>query len=124
MEYEYYNPFDEKSGCIVRAISSALNRNYNDIKSDLIGLSIKLKKDDYHDIEVFETYLFNNCFEIINDYTDILIKDLKLDSGNYVIFCYKDAFYHMVSVINNTLYDKNDEALNLKVLKIYKYLKK
>ena len=29
MEYEYYNPFDEKSGSIVRAISSALNRNYN-----------------------------------------------------------------------------------------------
>ena len=73
-------------------------------------------------MEIKRDHIFINQGDTI--YTDILIKDLKLDSGNYVIFCYKDAFYHMVSVINNTLYDKNDEALNLKVLKIYKYLKK
>ena len=63
MKYEYYNPSLERGGCISRAISKALKINYSDVKNDLIKLSIKLKKDDYHDIEVFDVYLNKNGFK-------------------------------------------------------------
>ena len=58
MKYEYYNPSLERGGCIPRAISKALNINYSDVKNDLIKLSIKLKKDDYHDL-LFSKLILN-----------------------------------------------------------------
>ena len=55
----------------------------------------------------------------IND--DIQIKDLKIDDNTYVVLCSdKKDFYHMVPIINNTVYDKNDSSLNLYVLSLYK----
>ena len=66
MKYEYYNPSLERGSCISRAISKTLKINYSDVKNDLIKLSIKLKKDDYHDIEVFDVYLNKNGFKKIN----------------------------------------------------------
>lgn len=65
MKYEYYNPSLERGGCIPRAISKALNINYSDVKNDLKKLSIKLEKDDYHDIEVFDAYLKKTGFKKI-----------------------------------------------------------
>lgn len=32
MKAIYYNPVDEKSGCVIRSISKALNKDYNFIK--------------------------------------------------------------------------------------------
>ena len=50
MKYEYYNPSLERGGCIPRAISKALNINYSDVKNKLIKLTIKIKKEYYHEI--------------------------------------------------------------------------
>jgi hypothetical protein len=52
---------------------------------------------------------------------NIKVKDLKLDNGKYLVFCYdKKDFYHMVSIIDNILYDKDDSSLDLYVINIYK----
>ena len=85
MKYEYYNPSLERGSCISRAISKALNINYSDVKNNLIKLSIKLKKDDYHDIEVFDAYLKKNGFKKISVKKDELVKNLNLDNGTYIV---------------------------------------
>lgn len=120
MKYEYYNPSLERGGCIPRAISKALNINYSDVKNDLIKLSIKLKKDDYHDIEVFDAYLNKNGFKKISVKKDELVKNLNLDNGTYIVFCYQDDFYHMTCIMDNTLYDNKKDSFNLKTITLYK----
>lgn len=120
MKYEYYNPSLERGGCISRAISKALNINYSDVKNDLIKLSIKLKKDDYHDLEVFDAYLNKNGFKKINVKKDELVKNLNLDNGTYIVFCCQDDFYHMTCIMDNTLYDNKKDSFNLKTITLYK----
>lgn len=123
MKYEYYNPSLERGGCIPRAISKALNINYSDVKNDLIKLSIKLKKDDYHDIEVFDAYLNKNGFKKISVKKDELVKNLNLDNGTYIVFCYQDDFYNMTCIMDNTLYDNKKDSFNLKTITLYKLKK-
>ena len=61
----------------------------------------------------------HNTIEI--ESKEIKIKDLELDSGNYIVFCYdKKDYYHMITIIDNTIYDKTDECLDLYVIKVYK----
>lgn len=123
MKYEYYNPSLERGGCIPRAISKALNVNYSDAKNDLIKLFIKLKKDDYRDIEVFDVYLKENGFKKISVKKYELVKNLNLDNGTYIVFCYQDDFYHMTCIMNNTLYDNKKDSFNLKTITLYKLKK-
>lgn len=123
MKYECYNPSLERGGCIPRAISKALNVNYSDAKNDLIKLSIKLKKDDYCDIEVFDVYLKENGFKKISVKKDELVKNLNLDNGTYIVFCYQDDFYHMACIMDNTLYDNKKDSFNLKTITLYKLKK-
>ena len=48
------------------------------------------------------------------------VKDLKLDNNSYIVFCYnKKDWYHMIPIIDNTIYDKSNECLELEVIKIY-----
>lgn len=123
MKYEYYNPSLERGGCIPRAISKALNVNYSDAKNDLIKLSIKLKKDDYRDIEVFDVYLKENGFKKISVKKYELVKNLNLDNGTYIVFCYQDDFYHMTCIMENILYDNKKDSFNLKTITLYKLKK-
>ena len=62
----------------------------------------------------------NNIFNI--DYNkDIMIKDLNLNDNSYVVFCWnKKDYYHMISIIDNVIYDKNFDCMNLYVISIYK----
>ena len=116
MKIEYYNPVDEKGGCIVRSISKALNKNYLDVKKELIEID-----SDYNNEEVFEEYLFSNNFIINNEYNGKLIKDISLDDLN-IVLAFKDNWYHMMCIINNIIYDKKtyDEVKDLEIIKIYR----
>ena len=52
---------------------------------------------------------------------NVKIKDLNLDEGRYIIFCWdKKDYYHMVPIIDGVLFDKNDKSLELYVITIYK----
>lgn len=120
MKYEYYNPVDESGGCVSRSISKLLNKDYNQVKDELIDLSKSLGYSDYREIEVFETYLKKyNVLEIPKEY-NCKVKDLIIETGKYIIFGNKDDWYHMVCLIDNTFYDKNERYQDLNIIKIYK----
>lgn len=117
----YISDRDGKSNCVVRSLCKILDKQYNNVYDDLLKIAEKLKCSSFNDVEVFETYMENNNILKMNYGKNIKIKDLKLYNGSYVILCYdKKEFYHMVSVINNVIFDKNTDCMNLYVLTIYK----
>ncbi|MBO5375939.1 MAG: hypothetical protein J6A52_03720 [Bacilli bacterium] len=62
----------------------------------------------------------HNTF-LIDYESDIKLNDLNLEKGKYAVFCWdKKDFYHMVSIIDNILYDKDDKSLELYTITIYK----
>ena len=63
----------------------------------------------------------NNNTYYVEDIKDIKIKDLILDNSSYIVLCWdKNDYYHMVPIIDNILYDKDNNSLDLYVLKLYK----
>ena len=115
----YISDNNGKSNCVVRSLCKALNKEYDEVYSDLIEISKKLNCS-FNDVEVFEKYMSDNEINKINS-SESTIKDLKLDNGTYIIFCYdKKDFYHMIPIIDDVIYDKNDDCLNLYVISIYK----
>ena len=122
MKYEYYYIEDnnKKSNCIIRTFCKLLNKEYEEIKEELINIAKKLNYESYAEIEVFEKYLNDNNYKKI-ECGETQIKELKLDNGKYAVFCYdKKEYYHMLPIINNIIYDKKEENLNLYVISIYK----
>lgn len=120
MKFIEYNPV-LGSGCIVRTFLRLLDKDVSEIKNELFNLAKDMGYDDYSEISVFEKYLDINNYEKIDNYKDILVKDLSLDYGKYALFCYdKNDYYHMFSIIDNVVYDKNSKCLDLYVISIYK----
>jgi len=119
MKFKKYNPVEEKGNCIIRSFSKLFNKDYYKVKEELLELQKQLNYTDYREIEVFETYLKNNNATTI-DIKNKIVKDLELKEGKYAIFCFKDDFYHMTALIDNIIYDKNDNCFDLNLIKIYK----
>ena len=112
---------DGKSNCIIRSFCKMFNKEYDEVFDELVDIANKLNYDSYAEIEVFEKYLEDRSFLPIDDYKGTKIKDLSLDNSKYIIFCYdKKDWYHMVPIIDNTLYDKTEESLDLYVITVYK----
>lgn len=122
MKYsEYFISNKEgKSNCVIRSFCKLYNQEYDTVFNDLVAIAHELNHNSFNDVEVFEEYMRrHNTIEI--ESKEIKIKDLELDSGNYIVFCYdKKDFYHMITIIDNTIYDKSDECLELYIIKIYK----
>lgn len=119
MKYINYNV--DGYNCIERSLAKILNTNCEVVKNNLEKIKEDLNSSNSNDIEVFEEYMNRNSIFPLSDKFDSKIKDLKLDDGEYVVFCYdKKDFYHMVTIIDNVLYDKSDESFDLYVIKIYK----
>ena len=121
MKYEYYYIEDNngKSNCVIRSLSKIFNLSYEEVYNELCNIQNKLNKDSYTDIEVFESYMKNKGMKEL-DISNIKVKDLKLDNNSYIVFCYdKKDWYHMIPVIDNTIYDKTDKCLELEVIKVY-----
>ena len=100
---EYYISNKEgKSNCVIRTFCKLFNKSYDDVFNELCNLASALNSDNFNDVLVFETYLKNNGFVSL-------------------VFCYdKKEYYHMFPIIDNVIYDKNDECLDLYILKVYK----
>jgi hypothetical protein len=119
---EYYIQNREgKSNCVIRTFCKLFNLSYEEVYENLLSIKNELKKDSYNDIEVFENYMNRHDFKPIDYGKGQKIKDLSLDNETYIVFCWnKKEYYHMIPIINNTIYDKNDECLELYVLNLYK----
>ncbi len=123
MKYIEYNLTDEngKSNCVIRTFSKIFNKSYKEILNDLIDTAKELGCESFNDIPVFEKYMEVNGITKETVEGDIKVKDLSLDEGTYVVFCYdKKDFYHMIPIIDNTVYDKHDDSLDLYVISLYK----
>ena len=123
MKYnEYFISNKEgKSNCVIRSFCKAYNEEYDNVFNELCSIAKELNCESFNDIEVFEAYMKRRETEPIDYGKDIKLKDLKLDSGKYLVFCWdKKDFYHMVSIIDNTLYDRDDSSLELYTITIYK----
>ena len=117
----YITDKNGKSNCVIRSLCKILNKEYNDVYNDLCKIAEDLKCDSFNDIPVFEKYMEDNNIFKINHDEDIKVKDLKIDNGSYIVFCYeKKEFYHMISIIDNDIYDKNSDFMDLYVISVYK----
>ena len=117
----YISDKNGKSNCVIRSLCKILNKEYDDIYSDLCKIANDLKNNSYNDVPVFEKYMEDNNIFKISCEEDIKVKDLKIDNSSYIVFCYnKKDYYHMIPIINNTIYDKNSDCLNLNVISIYR----
>lgn len=123
MEFkEFYVSNEEgKSNCVIRTFCKMFDKKYNDVYEELYLTAKQLGAKSFNDIEVFETYMMKYDTQPSEYGKDIKIKDLKLETGRYAVFCWdKKDFYHMVTIIDNVLYDKDDRSLELYVITIYK----
>ena len=117
----YISDKNGRSNCVIRSLCKILNKEYDEIYSDLCKIARDLKNDSYNDVPVFEKYMEDNNIFKISCEEDIKVKDLKIDNSSYIVFCYdKKDYYHMIPIINNTIYDKNSDCLNLSVISIYR----
>ena len=117
----YITDKNGKSNCVIRSLCKILNKEYNDVYNDLCKIAEDLKCVSFNDIPVFEKYMEDNNIFKINHDEDIKVKDLKIDNGSYIVFCYdKKEFYHMLSIIDNDIYDKNSDFMDLYVISVYK----
>ncbi len=117
----YISDKNGKSNCVIRSLCKILNKEYEDVYNGLCEVSKELKRFSFNGIPVFEKYMEdNNIFKIISE-KDIKVKDLKMDKDSYIVFCYdKKDYYHMVPIIDNVIYDKNFDYMNLYVISIYR----
>ena len=110
-----------KSNCVIRSLCKILNKEHNDVYSNLYKVAEKLKCSSCYDIPVFEKYMKDNNIFKINCEEFIKVKDLKLDNGSYIVFCYdKKDYYHMLPIISNVIYDKNSDCMDLYVISVYR----
>lgn len=117
----YISSKNGKSNCVIRSLCKILNKEYEDVYNGLCEVSKELKRSSFNDIEVFEKYMEDNNIIKINRDEDIKVKDLKIDNGSYIVFCYdKKEFYHMISIIDNNIYDKNSDCMDLYVISVYR----
>lgn len=122
IEYNITNN-DGKSNCAIRSFCKMFNESYNDVYDELCQIQKELNCENYNDVEVFETFMKNHNVDPINYSKDIKVKDLNLDSGSYIVFCWnKDNFYHMLPIIDNVVYDKDDRSMELYTISLYKQI--
>ena len=117
----YITDKNGKSNCVIRSLCKVLNKEYNDVYDGLCEVAKKLNCSSFNDIPVFEKYMEDNDIFKISCYNEIKVKDLKIDDFSYIVFCYdKKDFYHMISIIDNVIYDKNSDCMDLYVISIYR----
>lgn len=117
----YISNNEGKSNCVIRTFCKIFGEEYNNVYNDLCSIAKRLDCDSFNDTQVFEIYMKEHNVILVDYVKDIKIKDLNLDNGSYVVFCWdKKDFYHMIPIIDNILYDKDDRSLELYTIKIYK----
>ena len=120
----YITNKEGKSNCVIRTFCKIFNEEYDDVYNELCRIQKELKCNSFNDIEVFEEYMKNHNFNSIDYGKDIVIKELKLDNDTYIVFCWdKNDFYHMLPIIDNVIYDREESSKNLYTLKLYKLKK-
>ena len=123
MKFEpyYITDKDGYSNCVIRTFCKVFNQEYDTVYHELLTIKKDLNCESFNDVAVFEKYMETKNTRAIEYGKDIKIKDLVLDNSSYIIFCWdKKDFYHMVAIIDNVLYDREDSSKNLYAITVYK----
>ena len=121
----YVEGSNGKSNCIIRSFCKLYGEKYDDVFNELCRIAKEMNLNSFNEIEVFEAYMKNHSTNSTDYGNDIKIKDLKLEKGKYIIFCWdKKDFYHMITIIDGNIYDKDDRCLDLYTIKVYKQISK
>ncbi len=118
MNFEKYDPIDKSGICIIRTFMKLFNKDFVIVEKELNTLAEKMHFKSCNEIEVFERYLEDHGFS--KSHGNGLVRELNLPKGKYAVFCYRDDFYHMFAVIDDVIYDKNEDCMDLFVISIYK----
>lgn len=117
----YISNKEGKSNCVIRTFCKMYNEDYNKVYDELCFIAKQMNCESFNDIKVFETYMTKRGTCAIEYGKDIQIKDLNLGNGSFAIFCWdKKDFYHMVTIIDDVLFDRDDSSLELYAITIYK----
>ena len=119
MKYQFYFPKEDHCDCVLRTFMKLLNKSYDDVKKDLLVIAQDLGYEKYNEINVFEKYFLDNGYSKI-DGDNSLVKDYLFDEANYGVFCFKDDDYHLIPIIKQTIYDKNEKLWDMKIISLYK----
>ena len=117
----YVEDKNGRTNCVIRSFCKLYGGTYEDVINELLSIKEEINAESFNDIEVFEEYMKRRNTLAINYGKDLKIKDLSLDNSTYIILCWdKKDFYHMVTIMDNTLYDKDDTSSNLYAITVYK----
>lgn len=117
----YVEDKNGRTNCVIRSFCKLYGGTYEDVINELLSIKEEINAESFNDIEVFEEYMRRRDTDKIEYGKDTRIKDLNIDNGNYIVFCWdKNIFYHMVTIMDNTLYDRDDTSSNLYAITVYK----
>ncbi len=121
MNFEYYNPNDDKRSCVVRTMTKLTGKNYSTVKSELTELAQEIGCETYNNESVFERYMKRHDIYKLKEYEDTTVGELELDGGTYCVYCTNcDGFYHLLPVVDNVIFDRRNDSLDLYVIAVYK----
>ena len=121
MEFEFYNPSEDKQSCVVRTMTKLTGREYGAVKSELTELARELGCGTYNDEAVFEQYMESHGIFKLKEYDDIKVGELELKGSIYCVHCTnREGFHHRLPVVDNVIYDRRDDSRELYVVAVYK----
>lgn len=121
MEFEYYNPSDDKRSCVARTMTKLTGKEYDTIKAELTALAHDMGADSYNNAAVFEHYMAEHGIYKFKGYNNTTVGELELSSGTYCIYSTnRNGFYHLLPVVDNVIYDRRDDSRELFVIAVYK----
>lgn len=121
MEFEYYNPSNEKRSCVVRTMTKLTGKGYDTVKNELTELAQKMNCDSYNNEDVFGRYMEEHGISKMQEQGDITVGELEPEKGIYCVFCTdRRGFFHLLPVVDNVIYDRRDDSRGLYVIAVYK----
>ena len=123
--FKYYNanPKDKKTGdCVIRALSLAMNKSWDEVLTDLYGYAMKYKQM-LNDDTLYKKYLKDNGWIMLKQprkwdntkYTGIefcseLLEDYCFNYDEYEVSKYKNIIahiggHHIVAIIDGRIHD-------------------
>ena len=121
MKFEYYNPSDESRSCVVRTMTKLTGKTYDIVKAELTALAKKLGCETYNDEHVFGQYMAEHDIYKIKECNNTTVGELELNDGVYCIYSTNhNGFFHLIPIIDNVIYDRRNDSLQLYVIAIYK----
>ena len=121
IKFEKYNPSDEKHSCVVRTMTKLTGKDYGAVKHELILLAEQMGYPTYNEPHVFEMYMESHLIYKHRDYRDTKVSELNPGNGTYCVLATNNSgFFHLFPLIDNVIYDRRNDSLELYAVSLYK----